>query len=419
MAVDKCKLVIFIVNMFAETFDLACDWLMYYEVSGLEQGLVFGPFSKAIELSLLVFCCIGSVSYILEFIIGLVDVKREDYVPAWLLHGLDVLSIWLEDVPQIAINVYIAGCREEAVSVVQMAKAIATLVEVITKVGVAIAKACYAKYKDKKMGKEEETGTCMNVGIGIGLALMLLGSLMVFGLTHFFLDSNNVVQFNHPENFYSGNYDTFKYLNRSGINMNFDSGQTTIVTMTTGQWIKLTDVTEVTSGSSQTVVASVKYDSSSNTRLWIQSTTSTDLTSPEKSTCYDTTASPFTVVTTCSTDLPATAATTSVVFKFVYHQPSSATPLGFISYNYRVYVGNCVTTANNPQFSLEYSNVLSSVDNSLPLEALSATTGQYYSETTLQGITKAWKTGQFGCDSTGSKAPKLDTSITVSCVTWT
>ncbi|OWF53703.1 uncharacterized protein LOC110446033 [Mizuhopecten yessoensis] len=417
MAINKCKLVIFIVSILSRTFDLACDWLIYYEVSGLEQGLVFGPFSTGLEISLLVFCGIGSAVYILDVILGLVDLNHEDYLPAWLLDGVNVVSIWFADVPQILINVYIAGCREEAISILQMAKAIATLVEVLTNIGFAFAKSCYIKFKSKKT---ERNGIFLKVFIGIGLTVMLVGSIMVFGLTHFYLDSDKVVQFYSPQSFYSGKYDSHKYLNRSGINMHFDSGQSTIVTMNPGQWIKLADITDATSGTSQSVVASVKYNSSPNTRIWIQSTTLSDLTAAEKSTCYDTSTTPFTVVTSCSTDLPATAVTTSVVLKFVYQVPSSATPLGDINYNFRVYEGSCVATASNPQFSLGYSNVLSSVDNSLPLEALSVTTGQYYvSVTSLQGISKAWKTGQFGCESTGSTAPKLDTAIIISCVTWT
>lgn len=417
MAINNCKLAILIVSMLSATFDIICDWLMYYEISGLQQGLVFGPFSENVVNSLFVFCCIGSFIYILDLVFGIIDLKWDELFPLWLLSALNVLNIWVEDVPQILLNVYIAGCREEAVTILQMVKAVATLVEVVTNISVAIAKTCYTKFKSNK---SNENGKWLAIPIGIGLTVMFIGSILVFTLTHFYLDSGNKIKFYNPTSFYAGNYDSHKYLNKSGIHMNFDPGQTNIVNMDSTQWIKLIDVTDVTSGETGTVVVSVKYDSSPNTRLWIQSTTSAVVTSADKSICYDTSTTPFPVVTTCATDLPATAATTSVVFRFVYMTPSGATPLGDIIYNYRVYEGNCVTTSSVPMFSLAYYNVESDVDGAFPLVAVSSTTGKYYSPwDTLEDISESWKTGHFGCRPTGRTAPKLDTGIIVPCASWT
>lgn len=415
--VAPCKCVIFIVGVLVNSFELICDWLVYYEISGLQQGLVFGPFDDSVVISLIVFSGIGCVIFMVDLILNVIDLSQEDCLPLWLLDAVNLISIWIEGIPQIALNIFIAGCREEAVSILQMAKAIAALVKVIAIIGIAIANHIYNNSK----GKTYKTGYLLKIPIGIGLTIILIGSLGVFGLTQFFLNSENTIQFSSPTTFNGLEYDTDKYFNDAGVYMNFNAGQTGIVGMNSNEYLKLTDLKSITEGQSGTVVASVSYDST-NTALWIQSTTSSNVMSSEKSSCYSISALPFQTSTTCNTDLPLSSATTSLVIQFVYKSASVQVPLGDIYYNYAVTTytagGACISSTSIPSFSLSYFKVVTST-NVDPLVTLTGTNVEFYtSGSTIQDVTEAWKTGKFMCDPTGRSSPKMDTSITVPCLTW-
>ncbi|XP_033756636.1 mucin-5AC-like [Pecten maximus] len=416
----------FTLRLLVSTFDLIIDWLLYYEVSGLKPGLVFGPFSDAVLGLFVFFGCIGTVIYIVEIVLNVVGffAAKDDLLPNGLLNNVNLVSLWIEDVPLIMMSVYMAGCRDKAVTVLMLVKALSTLLEVFVNLGIIIAEYILNKKHTTviKFG-EKEAAKWLKIPLGISLFIMMIGSMLVFGLGNYYTGSKNVIRLSSPLGVNSGKYSSLNYLDGSGIYMNFDNGQTDVITMDTYEWISLIDLESIMSTNSSSFMVRVTYDSNPNTRLWIQSSSSSDLSSPESSTCYSTQTSPLSILTTCSTDFEITSNTKSIVFKFVYESPSNSKPLGDVYYNYGMAsietMNPCFLPEATPEFSLSYFKATSNKHNSSHLMTLSNVSGHYYkSGSDLQDVSEAWRTGKFGCGHTGRSIPKLETSISVPCLVW-
>ncbi|XP_060066476.1 mucin-3A-like [Ylistrum balloti] len=422
----KTKFFTFTFRFLISTFDLIIDWLLLYEVIGIEQGLVFGPFPESASCLLILFSCIGTVTYIAELVLNIVDfvVEKDDFLPAGLLDNVNLVSLWVEDVPLIMMSVYMAGCRDAAVTILLLVKAFSTLLEVFVNVGIIIAKynidrtrTVVAKFDEKKPSR------WLKIPLFISLVLMVIGSTLVFSLGSYFTDSKNVIQLPSSLDFSYETYKGMNYLQGSGVYMNFDLDQPGVVTMTSEQWMSLLTLENIRSAESQPVLVRVTYDSNPNTWLWIQSTSSDDLTSPELSICYSTQSSPMSVLTTCSDDLQMTSNATSIVFKFVYKSPSNSKPLGDLYYNYGVSsptnIESCNDIESAPSFSLRYFKVTSNLNDISPLLFISDVSGEYYKTgVSLNSVPESGKTGLFECGCTGKSVPEQDKSISIPCLQW-
>ena len=116
-----CRILFFLVIFGLDLADLFSDWLLYVDVSLAEEGLVYGPPGDAAINALLAFSIIGSVTFLFEAVNLWWEVFRNN---PWLDTDLvSAVIIWIEDLPQISINVYIAMCREDPISVFQLSKA--------------------------------------------------------------------------------------------------------------------------------------------------------------------------------------------------------------------------------------------------------------------------------------------------------
>lgn len=82
---------------------------------------MYGPLEESTTWALLAFSIIGSLTFVFEGVNLWWEVFRNN---PWLDTDLvSMVTIWIEDLPQIAINVYIAICREDPISVFQLSKA--------------------------------------------------------------------------------------------------------------------------------------------------------------------------------------------------------------------------------------------------------------------------------------------------------
>ena len=116
-----CRILFFLAICGLDLADLISDWLLYADVSLAEQGLVYGPPGRAAVHALLAFSIVGILTFLFEVINLWWEVFRNN---SWLDTDLvSALTIWIEDLPQISINVYIAMCREDPISVFQLSKA--------------------------------------------------------------------------------------------------------------------------------------------------------------------------------------------------------------------------------------------------------------------------------------------------------
>lgn len=111
--------------------DFVSDWLLFIDVSLLQDGLVYGPVEKSVLYALLAFSIVGTLTFTFEVLNFWYEVFRNN---AWMDSELaSAITIWVEDLPQIVINVYIAWCREDAISVFQLVKASITLLGKISR----------------------------------------------------------------------------------------------------------------------------------------------------------------------------------------------------------------------------------------------------------------------------------------------
>ena len=123
---STCRKVVFILIVFLELIDLVSDWLVYADFSKMEKGLVFGPPEDAVIHALLTFSIIGSFTFVLEGINLWWGMFRGN---PWLdTDFVSAVTIWIEDLPQISINVYLAHCREDPSSGFQLFKASVVLI---------------------------------------------------------------------------------------------------------------------------------------------------------------------------------------------------------------------------------------------------------------------------------------------------
>jgi len=121
-----CRKVVFVLIVVLELVDLVSDWLVYADFSQMEKGLVFGPPEDAVIYALLAFSIIGTFTFFLEAVNLWWGMFHEN---PWLDTDLvSAVTIWIEDLPQISINVYLARCREDPSSGFQLMKASVVLI---------------------------------------------------------------------------------------------------------------------------------------------------------------------------------------------------------------------------------------------------------------------------------------------------
>ena len=92
-----------------ELVDSILDWLLYYQLSSVEEGLVIGPVDAGTLGSLLLFCCLGTV-------LGVIDTSNRLYdlytgSPFVDIAITETLVLYLEDIPQMMIGFIITSCR--------------------------------------------------------------------------------------------------------------------------------------------------------------------------------------------------------------------------------------------------------------------------------------------------------------------
>nr|KAG5713295.1 hypothetical protein BaRGS_007822 [Batillaria attramentaria] len=108
-------------QIFLDLLDLLSDWLLFADVITTERGLVYGPPGDDVVYSLLLFSILGTILFVFEAVNLWRDVFRGN--PYLDVDLVSAITIWAEDLPQIAINVYISHCREDPISIFQLTKA--------------------------------------------------------------------------------------------------------------------------------------------------------------------------------------------------------------------------------------------------------------------------------------------------------
>ncbi|CAC5403030.1 unnamed protein product [Mytilus coruscus] len=92
-------------------------------MSKQEKGIVFGPIDEMFLHAILAFCCIGVATFIVEMVYNKLDIFNHENKCCIDVVYLSTIVLWCEELPQIGMSAYIASCREESTSLVQLIKA--------------------------------------------------------------------------------------------------------------------------------------------------------------------------------------------------------------------------------------------------------------------------------------------------------
>ena len=115
------KLLQLLVFFTKETVDTTLDWLLFNDLNTQDEGLVFGAVDSWLLCLLCTFCCIGTVLTVLDVSNRVHELRTGS--PFMNAVIPEVLTILLEDIPQLSIGLYILNCRGQTINPVALVTA--------------------------------------------------------------------------------------------------------------------------------------------------------------------------------------------------------------------------------------------------------------------------------------------------------
>lgn len=414
---------VFLIIFIVDFADLLSDWLFFNDMRLQEKGLVFGPIEKKLLYVLLAFSCVGVITFFVEIL----NFGREIFQPdeeGWIdVDYLSTVVVWFEEIPQIAISVIIAACREEGVSIFQISKASIVIVGCLGRLFIAIIRFCLRKRRGEYRSKQ--SFKCCSGFLLFGLILSLIGSSLVFVFSHIVRDGSEIT-LQKPKEFILNQRDTSKYYPHVGIFLNSNDLRNGLdQVFQRDQWIKLMSLTGLEK--SPRPAQKIRYSKSGNMKIQITTSLSQDYGPVTKQTlrteCYNETNGWFVSNTTVCQNLFGTnEATAETVIYFNFESQSAHLIMGDVKYNTRYTLnGECYNdpSINNSKLDLKYFKTVEDTEDRyhllLPNGKVFKTLFKFYTLENLIPIKSAWKTGFLSCESSGSDAPHWDTSIKVKC----
>ena len=420
------KLIVFLLVFALDAADLISDWLLYHDVSATEEGLVYGPTDDALRYSLLVFSIIGSLTFTFEIINLWWEIFRHD---PWIdIDLLSAITVWIEDIPQITINVFIAACREEAISYFQLVKASVIIFGVVVRIIVSLARYCNKRSRRDiqcaKVNKESRRHVIYRVFIMVGLILTLGGAIVIFLFTQAVRNPDGSLNFKVPHSIIEGEFDDQRYFQNVSIFYShklFDYDTTPGSTQNTNL-VRLLTINEIKKfGADRTVKIQFQDTTNPNVLMKVSDTTKTE--------CFqiDRANKVLSFPSSCLITQPYD----EFIITFQFTKPSVPKLLfGDIKYNIKVKNGT-TNKCDSPNFSIKdqvsahsddqytaafhYFRTNPGVSNEYHIKHTSTTTGQFYHTSELTDITEVWQTGYAYCKTSGSLAPHQDGGINVPC----
>lgn len=431
------KLVVFLAVFVLDAVDLVSDWLLYADVAGAEEGLVYGPPEDVIRYLLLTFSIIGSLTFTFEIINLWWEIFRDD---PWIdVDLLSAITVWIEDVPQITINVVIVACREEAISYFQLVKASVIIIGAVIRIIVSLVRYCGKKARHDlqcaRVNPESRRHVVYRVFIMIALILTLGGAITIFMFTQSERNPDGSLNFKIPHSVVEGEYDDQKYFQDVNIffaHELFDWDSTSVTSAEQLNLVRLFKINDIKNEKIDRTIK-IQYDkATSPTKVVIWESDVSGSMQVKECFTMDRSGKTITIGTNCATYISGPF--NQYVLKFHYIKPSVPSLIfGDIKYNIKVQYSSS-TKCETPNFvinnnlkdhyrnskvaALHYfrvgkgTNQTNHVIHPVPTGANPV---EFYHSKSLEDIIDVWKTGFAYCKSTGSQAPHLDTSIAVSC----
>ena len=404
------QVLVFLSLLAIDSADMINDWLFYNDMHLLQKGLVFGPIESSLLNALLAFSIIGVLTFLLEVILGGLEIFQHD---EWSWIDIDCVStvtVWIEEVPQITLSVIIASCREEAVSIYQISKASVVIIGCILRLIIAIIRFCYRRRKEN-YENEKIFKSCYAVLL-VGLILSVIGSSLVFFFSHALFDGGQI-KFQEPTEFLKMKRGTTKYYDQVGIYLDGRELPINAQMRMNYDWIKLVDLTDIEKNIYPT--KKIKFSKTGSTKIQIQTILDRD-SKPwkvENAECYNKN-DKWVVSNTsqCQNLFNTNEITGDVTIYFNFIQQSKHLIMGDVKYNtlYTTSPTGCSDSSGNyTQLTLKYFKAKTRQDDTL---------SKFYKLEDLVPISEAWKTGFNKCKSTGSESPHWDNSIIVDYKCW-
>ena len=333
--------------------DSVCDWLLYYNLSLVEEGLVTGPINSATLQSLLFFCFIGTI-------VSAVDIANKLY-DLWIGHpfvdaGYTEFCVMLfEDIPQLVIGLVVILCAVGTASLLATIKAIFVMIGPVVNMTVIV--------RDKKMQRKVPGHKTKSL-----LAGRVIGNTVIFvlaGTTYLYvfinwasglkfpaadereLDNNwsNISytynssnQYNNQSHDFTSNQIDFdlpdrpeyrdengKYFSKVGIYLDTDELPFPTKGVRNKEWIKFFDINEIQLHREITTQVMTNWSHIRLQNFYTGNSSDTCYTSGLNETFYD-----FTKTTDCEL-----LDGTKLHYRFKYLQPSARHVMGNIKYNVR------------------------------------------------------------------------------------
>ncbi|XP_076453351.1 uncharacterized protein LOC143288600 [Babylonia areolata] len=436
-----CRIIFFLTLFGLDVLDLFSDWLLFADVSITEEGLVYGPPGNSVTYALLAFSIVGTVTFLFEGVNLWWEVFRED---PWLdVDLVSAVTIWVEDLPQIAINVYIAYCREDPISVFQLSKASVVLLGLLIRIIISSVKYCNKKAlaEANSHTPESKRHVAFRVFIMLGLLINSGCAVTVFVFTQTQRDTNGNIIFQVPETLFEDSYNDQRYFQNVSVfihHPDFDVSAPTSATNYQANWVRFMSINDIRDRSDLHISYNYVYEKTA-THLKMALYVKEDTTGSGRqgswkvSECYNLDLASHQIVAvnsaTCQSSFFSPQAV-SVYLTFSFTPPDRLFKkyiFGDIRFNVRVY---------NNQVCSEYTDFGDSVSDSTTIPIIhyyrtSATlapgdmrhllikggTPRFYSNdgADLQDVTQVWKTGFGRCESSGSKAPHFQQDIPIQC----
>ncbi|KAK7506154.1 hypothetical protein BaRGS_00002876 [Batillaria attramentaria] len=436
-AKDCCRRMYFWLMVILDGTDLLSDWLLYVDVRLTEKGLVYGPPGDAVVHSLLAFSVIGTVLFLFEALNLWRDVFRGNaFVDVDLVSAI---TIWLEDLPQIAINVYIVWCREDPISYFQFLKAAVMLLGLVIRIFFLCGNYIHKNTRCNDSKCRRRKGYRAMVMIGLFINAALASCVFVFTQTH--RQPSGDLEFQLPDTVFEDKYDDQRYFQNVSVFVHLPDFDSAHVTANNGQqvnWVRLMSINDVRGNVDDTISYKYGYQKSATNlemALWKrvdkggqrQQTGSWEL---RECCLLDLQTGSLTMVSTDVCQSPAfIAKPTFVYITFSFVKPDflfKRRIFGDIRYNIKV---------GNDGKCLDYDNITDNVNQAAnkPIihyyrtaASLSTSTSHLVQDAggprffrndgdDLMDVATLWKTGWGNCESSGSGGPTLARDIVTGC----
>ena len=399
------------------------DWLWVADMFRAEKALVFGPPNTGVYVTLIITACCGTVTFICENGDKIYKFfKRKEIFDE---QAEETLSLFLEEVPQMTLNLMLSMCREVPTSYFQLLKAGLGMASTGLRLVKALCQMLGCRTPKPDWRKLRRIGRILLVG---ACAYTFSAGIAVFVFMFREPDSADLGGgFYAPANVFGEAYNTERYFPNSAVfftHPTLDHCSDDSLPSTNARspnWIRI----EVTY-----TFLTLKAQSLNSTYSYNDTTAMFSVASKRRKHCFVVALELCNIVLvdgdSCDYSLPHNATSLDLVF---HHVPKTSTLVfGDIVYNGTISTrGQCDylkgdnygAMYHDTKYSgrLHYFKAPFTVNTTLPIryDNNTNTYGFYKYPDHLVNVTEAWKTGYKDCEMSGAMAPNSREAVILSC----